>query len=144
MSAQLFQIAAKALIRDSNGDVFMTHVPQWGHVPEHWDLPGGRIDENENFAHALDRELLEELGVSYTKTPQQLMCMQTNISIPVGDKMIPLVYVIYAVDISDTHTITLSEDTREDNVAWFSPTKAAELMKFKFSSQFCDLVKNLT
>jgi 8-oxo-dGTP diphosphatase len=33
------------------------------HYPNHWTLPGGRVEENETVTEALRREINEELGI---------------------------------------------------------------------------------
>ena len=143
MSEQIFQIAAKALIRNDKGDICMVHIPKWGHNIAHWDLPGGRMDPGETFTETLQRELVEEIGVSYIGKPKQIMGMLTNITIPVGDKFLPLVFIIYDVKVANVDAIKLSEDTREDEIEWFLPKKAARLMSHKFSPEFCELVSKL-
>ena len=121
----------------------MLHVPEWRHNRAHWDLPGGRVDPGETFLETLKRELLEELGVPFVGKPKQIMGMLTNITIPVGDDLLPLVFMIYEVKVSDVNKIKLSEDTREDKSGWFSPKEAAKLMSVKFSPEFCELVSKL-
>lgn len=143
MAEQLFQIAAKALIRNNEGSIFMLHIPEWKHNPAHWDLPGGRMEPGETFLETLKRELIEEVGVSFIGKPRQMMGMLTNMTIPVEDKSVPLVFMIYEVNVADVSNIKLSEDTREDKAGWFSPKEAAQLMAIKFSPEFCALVSQL-
>lgn len=50
--------AARAVVIDDNGSVALLHVTS-GH---YYKLPGGGIDEGENPAQALERELQEEIG----------------------------------------------------------------------------------
>ncbi|HUC87878.1 MAG TPA: NUDIX hydrolase [Candidatus Binatia bacterium] len=143
MAEQVFQIGIKGLIRNDNGDIFMLHIPEWGYNPAHWDLPGGRMDSGETFLETLKRELIEEIGASYTGKPKQIMGMLTNITIPVGNELLPLVFMIYEVNVADINKIKLSEDTREDKAGWFSPKEAAKLMSVKFSPEFCELASKL-
>lgn len=143
MPEQLFQIGVKALVRNQKGEILMVHVPEWGDNPAHWDLPGGRMDPCETFLQTLQRELTEELGVTYIGEPKQLMGMLTNITIPVGDKRFPLVFMIYDVKVADVSQIRLADDTREDKIDWFVPVRAADVMAVKFAPEFCDLVRNL-
>jgi len=143
MSEQIFQIAVKALIRNEKGEIFMLHIPEWGHNPAHWDLPGGRVDPDETFLETLNRELVEEIGVQYEGNPKQIIGMLTSITIPVGEDLLPLVYMIYQVNIADVSKIRLSDDMREDGTGWFSPKKAAKYMSIKFSEEFCHYVSQL-
>jgi 8-oxo-dGTP pyrophosphatase MutT (NUDIX family) len=143
MKAQLFQVGIKALVRNKAREVLMVHIPAWSGNDAHWDLPGGRVDPGEKFLDTLNRELLEEIGCPYMGTPKQLSSFITNITIPVDDVRIPLVFVIYEVEIADTKSIKLDPESAEDSYDWFSPDEAAEHMKYKFSEDFCKLVSTL-
>ena len=143
MGEQLFQIAVKALIRDTKGEILMLHIPKWGHNPAHWDLPGGRLDSNETFLQALKRELKEEIGVSYSSTPKQLTSVLTNITIKVNDQFLPLAYVIYEVKLPLKAKISLDKDLKEDKYQWFKPKLAAQKMAIKFPQEFCELVSKM-
>lgn len=101
------------------------------------------MDPGETFLETLKRELQEEIGVTYVEKPKQLMGMLTNITIPVGDEFLPLVFMIYEVKVTDVSKIKLAEETREDETGWFSPKKAAELMRIKFTPEFCELVSSM-
>lgn len=50
---------AQALVRDAAGDVMLCELS----YKRFWDLPGGVVDPHESPAHAVVRELAEELGV---------------------------------------------------------------------------------
>jgi mutator protein MutT len=143
MAEQIFQVGIKALIQNESNEIFMLHVPAWQHNKAHWDLPGGRMDTGETFLETLKRELKEELGVSYSGQPTQLMAMLTNITILVENKLLPLMFVIYLVKLENSGKIKLSSDTHEDDSGWFVPAKAADLMAYKFTPEFCDLVRSL-
>lgn len=143
MAEQLFQIGIKALIRNSRGQILMLHLPAWGGNPAHWDLPGGRVDGDESFIDTLKRELKEEIGLEYTGEPTQLAAFRTKITIPVGDQRIPLVFVVYEVDVVDDIAISLDPESNEDGCDWFNPNEAAEHMTIKFPKDFCVLVRSL-
>src|ERR1035438_4821691 len=108
------------MIRNDDGDIFMIHLPKWGKVDAHWDFPGGRMDPGESFLETLDRELQEEIGISFSEQPVQIMGMLTNITLPVNNEFLPLTYMIYEVKLN-TGKIKLAEDIREDNFGWFKP-----------------------
>lgn len=50
--------AARAVLLDPNGQVFLLNVSKHGYHK----LPGGGIDEGEDIKQALERELMEEVG----------------------------------------------------------------------------------
>jgi 8-oxo-dGTP diphosphatase len=140
---QHFQIGIKGLIRNKQGQILMVFIPEWGHNPPHWDFPGGRMDPGESFLDTLKRELQEELGVTYVGEPQQFGAVLTNITIPVGDVLMPLVFVVYQAQLPEGSTIVLDPNGRETEYGWFEPADAAEKMAVKFTPDFCEQVRAL-
>jgi len=121
----------------------MVHIPEWSGNKAHWDLPGGRMDKDENLLDTLKRELIEEIGQPYIDSPSQLMAFLTNITISVGSERVPLFFVVYKVKIADTNDIHLDPNSAEDKFDWFEPQQAAKEMSYKFSDEFCQLVSSL-
>ncbi len=121
----------------------MVHIPEFSGNAAHWDLPGGRVDRGEVFSETLQRELNEELGVTYEGTPKQLVTLLTKITISVGGTRVPLIFVIYEVDLPETTKITLDPESNEDAYTWFTPREAAKEMEFKFTTEFCELIRRL-
>lgn len=140
---QLFQIGVKGLIRRTDGKILLLKIRAWGDHPSYWDFPGGRMEPGETFVQTLARELKEEIGIDYTGEPKQLGAVLSNITIPVGDKKVPLVLVPYEVDVPEDTVITLSQDDAEEAYDWFDPTEAANLLKVKFTQAFCDMMSEL-
>jgi 8-oxo-dGTP pyrophosphatase MutT (NUDIX family) len=143
MSEQIFQIGIKGLIRNSDGHILMVHIPKWSGNEAHWDLPGGRMDSGENLLDTLRRELIEEIGTPFVGTPKQLMAFVTNITIPVGNERLPLIFIVYEAHIAKDSIIKLDPTSAEDDYKWFSPEQAAKNMEYKFSEEFCQLVARL-
>ena len=143
MAIQVFQVGVKALIRNDNGEILMVHLPKWGENPEHWDLPGGRIDDGESFLDTLNRELQEEVGTSYIDTPHQLTAMISNIVIPNGASKQTLIIVVYETKIDPVADIKLDPNSAEDDMKWFDPKTASANMATKFTPEFCQYIRNL-
>ncbi|MFM9836158.1 MAG: Nudix family hydrolase [Methylophilaceae bacterium] len=57
---------AVAILQKPNGDFLLASRPQGKPWAGWWEFPGGKIEANESPAHALTRELQEELGVTPT------------------------------------------------------------------------------
>lgn len=101
------------------------------------------MDPGENFLQTLKREMVEEIGIPYVGEPRQIMGMLTNITIPVGEQRLPLAFMIYEVELPEDAVIKLDPNSAEDEYQWFTPVKAADVMAFKFSADFCDMVRAL-
>jgi 8-oxo-dGTP diphosphatase len=143
MPEQIFQIAAKALIKNDSEQILMVHIPEWSGNAAHWDLPGGRMDQGEDLLDTLRRELQEEIGCSFVGIPKQLMTFVANITIPVGKERVSLVFVVYQAKIASDSNIKLDPNSAEDAYQWFNLAEAAEVMKYKFPKEFCELVSKL-
>ncbi|TDR48717.1 8-oxo-dGTPase [Tahibacter aquaticus] len=67
MSAALSEAApvhvvAAALI-DADGRVLLAQRPEGKHLAGYWEFPGGKVEPGESALQALQREILEEIGV---------------------------------------------------------------------------------
>ncbi|HHQ49608.1 MAG TPA: (deoxy)nucleoside triphosphate pyrophosphohydrolase [Acidobacteria bacterium] len=52
-----------AVVRDGEGRILMATRPRGRHMEGLWELPGGKVEADEEPEEALVRELREELGV---------------------------------------------------------------------------------
>lgn len=55
---------AVAVIRNNNGQVFVTQRPGHVHQGGLWEFPGGKVEPGESLMEALQREIQEETGIS--------------------------------------------------------------------------------
>lgn len=54
---------AVAVIQNSTGQYFIAKRPKEAHQGGLWEFPGGKVEDNETVVEALERELLEEIGI---------------------------------------------------------------------------------
>src|SRR5210317_2614401 len=59
---------AVAVILDSKNNVLITRRAADAHQGGLWEFPGGKVEDGEDLAVALQRELLEELGIEIGRT----------------------------------------------------------------------------
>jgi 8-oxo-dGTP diphosphatase len=91
--------------------------------PDFWDVPGGRIDEDETIEEALLRELSEELPSHRNPRIGELL---NAYRIPGSIKDdLGLVLLFYKVDVDFDSEITLSDEHTE--YAWLSRQEALKI-----------------
>lgn len=54
-------IVVVAAVIENDGRFLLTRRQKGVHLEGHWEFPGGKVDRGESHAHALRRELIEEL-----------------------------------------------------------------------------------
>jgi 8-oxo-dGTP diphosphatase len=119
-SQPVLQVAAKAAIIDQNGRVLIvreaatdknnTKVGLWG-------LVGGRLDPGEPFLDGLNREVLEETGLSV----EPLRPLQVGEWSPLIGGIQHQIIAIFMLCKAVTHEIKLSDEHSE--YAWVEPSK---------------------
>jgi len=137
---QLFHVGIKALVRNERGEILLVGSRGPGSGTPHLDLPGGRMEPNETLFQTLDRELLEEIGLSYSGEPTMFASTLARIQIldPQGPRA--LLLIVYTVTLKEG-SVTLGDE--EEVSEWLSPTEAAEKLCFKYDEVFCAQVAAL-
>lgn len=137
---RLFYVGIKGLIQNQAGEYLLLLADVSTHkknVAQYWDIPGGRMRDNEDFESTLKRELAEETGVESFSNPQMIATVLSNHSIPYeNDGMAGLVLVVYRVEVSDDIEITLSDE--HETYEWVSPSEAKERLAQKYPNSFTD------
>ncbi|MEY8711065.1 nucleoside triphosphate hydrolase [Mangrovibacter phragmitis] len=60
-----FEIAV-GIIRNQNAEIFLAQRSAGSHMANMWEFPGGKIEQGETPEQALERELMEEVGITPT------------------------------------------------------------------------------
>lgn len=69
MAIQLFNVGVKAAVVKENKILLVKHATK-----DFWDVPGGRIDDNESIEETLAREIWEELPSASMKKIGDIVC----------------------------------------------------------------------
>jgi 8-oxo-dGTP pyrophosphatase MutT (NUDIX family) len=141
-NAKLFFVGIKGFIEDSAGKILLlkADVTKYrGNVEPYWDIPGGRIDEDEadDVLGTLKREIREETGVAKIVEYEFLTAVISNHEIPLeGEKKAGLVLMVYKVKIPDNSKVVLSKE----HVAyeWVSRAEAKKRLAHKYPQEFID------
>ena len=62
MNMETVEVVAAAIVQGSK--VLACRRSPTKNLPGMWELPGGKVEDNESHSHALQRELREELGIN--------------------------------------------------------------------------------
>ena len=80
MSNTPIHVAVGVIFDNQKADqILIAKRPQHLHQGGLWEFPGGKVSEDETVDQALERELLEELGITVIQS-QPLMQVQHNYS----------------------------------------------------------------
>jgi len=123
--ADKFPVSVKAIIIDNDRVLCLKNER------EEWDLPGGKIDFNEDIENCLKREVKEEVN---------LEIKNLNILKPFNLKFndVPVLVLVYTAEISCESPINVSYEHSEYN--FFSK---AEINNLNIPQNYRDLIENL-
>lgn len=77
----LNRVIAKTLVFDKDGDVLiLVRSDDDMHRPGDYDLPGGKVDEGENYVAAAAREAMEEAGLKLDPDAMHLTFCTTKVA----------------------------------------------------------------
>jgi 8-oxo-dGTP pyrophosphatase MutT (NUDIX family) len=134
MAHKLFQVGVKALVTDGEGRVLLLKATKGFH-DEHWDLPGGRIEDAQTAQEALRREIEEELGVKDIENGEFFSACISNFELNFDDiGTVGLVLMAYTVELPKDAVITLSEE--HTDYEWVTRSEAAKRLVVKYPEEF--------
>ncbi|HVX48043.1 MAG TPA: NUDIX hydrolase [Candidatus Saccharimonadales bacterium] len=142
MAEKLFYIGIKALIENKQGELLLFKADVSKHRKNkepYWDIPGGRIDEDEtDVLDTLKREIYEETGIKEVVSHEFFTAVISNHQIPKGDKLYGLALMIYKVSIPEGSQIRMSQE----HVAyeWVGRSEARKRLSHKYPKEFTDLL----
>jgi 8-oxo-dGTP pyrophosphatase MutT (NUDIX family) len=139
---KLFHVGIKGLIENKDSKILLLHSPGWAQkdIPPHWDIPGGRVSDNEDALLTLQREIEEETGLTKLENTEFFYAVISNHEITLTEtKKLGLVLMIYTVTILPGSKMTLSEE--HDKYEWVDKHEAAERLANKYPTEFTNLLK---
>ena len=139
-----FHLGIKALIRNNQGKILILHAnmklfdpPR----PDHWDLPGGRVQrEDEDLEKTLSREAKEEIGIKKKKIIKFFDSSVAKLRISGEEHW--LILFTYLCSIGNTENISLTDDEHTE-FKWCFPKEATKLLSVKFSDEFVEKLAKL-
>lgn len=134
---KLFQVGVKALITNLKDEILILDSGDWHlkHQTQHWDIPGGRIQEGHTVLETLRREVEEETGIKEVIEPEFFTAVVSNFKdIPIGEYKVGLVLMVYKIKIPEKSKIVLSHE--HSDYKWAPPKEAAEKLAYKYPAEF--------
>ena len=140
---QKFHIGIKALILNENNKILLLKAnPEdfKGSVPEHWDLPDGRIEGDDTIEETLYKEIEEELGTRNIEIIEHFDTFISNMKIPLEKETIGLMLVVYRCRMNDSQ-FKLNQEHLE--YRWIKIEDAKKMLEFKYSESFIQKLDSL-
>lgn len=106
-----------AVLRQADGRILLARRAPGQHLEGHWELPGGKVEAGESLEAALQRELLEELGLV----------------VSVGEELARTVYhyergSIELIAMATTACGKVEKMTVHDAIDWFAPGETTKVV----------------
>lgn len=140
---QKFHVGIKALVLNENNEILLlrTNPADFkGNVPEHWDLPGGRIEGGDSIEETLYKEIEEELGTKSIEIIEHFDTFISNMKIPLENETIGLMLVVYKCKLNDTQ-FKLNQEHLE--YRWIGIKDAKKMLEFKYPQSFIQKLNSL-
>lgn len=138
-----FHLGLKALIQNKKGEILVLKANlETFNSPavEHWDLPGGRIHQNEDTTSGPRREVKKEIGIDNLEIVELLDASISKMRI--SSLGVGLILFTYLCQIPDDQEIKLT-DNEHTEFKWVTPQEAAQLLGSKFADSLIQKIKNL-
>jgi ADP-ribose pyrophosphatase YjhB (NUDIX family) len=136
---KLFQVGVKALISNDKDEILVLDSGEWHlkHQTQHWDIPGGRIQEGHTVSDTLQREVEEETGIKEIIDVEFFTAVVSNFKdIPVGDHKVGLMLMVYKVKVPQDSKVTLSHE--HSGFEWVNREEAAKRLEYKYPPEFTE------
>lgn len=143
MKDDVFCLGIKAIFRNVNGEILLLKINKKTYakkVPNHWDLPGGKIFKGEEIEEALKREVEEEIGIKNIKIIKFIDASISKIRISHTDA--GLILFTYLCEIENIKDVKLI-DNEHTEFKWYTPKEASKLLKTKFADSLIEIIKKL-
>jgi len=136
---QHFHIGIKALIINKKNETLLlkANPDVVKQKIEHWDLPGGRINEGDSVEATLKREMKEELDIGENdfRIGKLFDASISKFKIPLDNgHKVGLMLMTYVCSLKTDKKFSLSKEHTEHQ--WFSLSEAKRLLSVKFSPEF--------
>jgi len=145
MNEQKFHVGIKALILNENNEILLLRInPKElkGNNPEHWDLPGGRIEEDDSIEATLVKEIEEELGTRDVEIIEHFDTLISNMKVPLENETVGLMLIVYKCKLPDNSMkFRLSSENLE--YRWATIDETEELLKVKYPESFIQKLDSL-
>lgn len=138
---QIFHIGVKAFVMNDRKEILVLLANPMCYATAHWDLPGGRIKEDNSIEETLRKEIKEELNVPEIEILNLFDVSMANFTIPVKGRKVGLLLLTYLCNLDASAKITLSSEHTE--YKWSRIEEAKKLLSTKFSRTFIEKISKL-
>ncbi len=135
-----FHLGIKTLLRNTEGKLLLLEKRSKNSV-SYWDIPGGRINVGESINEAIQRELLEEIGLKEVIKVTPLITFPTNIRIQTPQQNVGLILSVYLGKIDQNFVPQLSSEHK--SFSYFLLEEVIEQFKAQYPPVFLEALEKL-
>lgn len=133
----IFHLGVKTIIRNNNR-ILILKVEKGS--KNYWDLPGGRVQINEDVETTARREVLEETGIALLSNMCHIGMITSSIRIPINnEKTVGLIFSFYSGDV-ESDAVTISSEHQQ--YEWVSYQQAKERLEIAYGKKGADSIFN--
>jgi len=143
---EVFQIGVKALFLDDENKILVLNSnPKEFEFdfPNHWDIPGGRIQKGDSVTDTLERELFEELNLSKKDWEIIRLFDASRSKITVQDKNFKPLFLATFLCRLRIPIDKLKFSSEHLALCWVTIDEAKKLLNVKFSDEFVNKLDSL-
>ncbi len=116
------RIVAKTVVFNSEGSVLLLRRSGTDtRRPHQWDLPGGEVDDGEDFVQAIVREAREEAGINVVTNPRSLVFSET---------LVADLNVVFLIFVSTTSDDSVALSSEHEEFTWLPLGEALSAIEY--------------
>ena len=142
-SEDCFHIGVKGLLHNDEGKLLLLQLnpKKLKSKAVCWDIPGGRIQQNESQEEALRREVYEETGLQNLTHLTHVSMVLSSLRLPMDGGDVGLVFSTFLCRLQGSCDISLSND--HIRFAWFDPADVADLLGSIYPRELKEQIRGL-
>lgn len=132
MLKKIHRVVAKAIVTDGSEILLLRRSDTDTRRPLQWDIPGGAVEENENYSNAVSREIAEETGLDIPSDSLDIIFAKTE-----EREKGAMIFLFYAGE-TESRDVKLSFE--HDSYKWASINEAKDLIEYPLHKELLEFI----